>query len=407
MEKNKTSLFIKTGIFNLSLVAAIGMLMRYKIGFEFPFFIQKNLLHAHSHFAFAGWVSHLLYTLMVSFLEDNNISTNHLTKYIRLNLLCAYGMLISFTIQGYGPISILISTLCVLVGYVFSYEYYQLQKTIPTHDPSKNWFKAALLFNIISTLGTFYPAYMMVTKDVHQQLYLASIYFYLHFQYSGWFFFALMGLALSQLKTLPGFAYNNKLFTTFFWACIPAFFLSILWAKLPAYLQIIPVLAVLLQFWGLALFIILLKKQWAFLNESWSFYIRLLFGAALFALILKLLLQAGSIVPEISTLAFGFRSIVIAYLHLVLLGITTLFLLGFVLLNGYISHSKTSVYALVFFSIGVFLNEFILMVQGVASLGYHLVPFLNESLFAVSVFMFLNLIILLISNLPKSNKGVL
>ncbi len=44
--------------------------MRYKIGFEFPFFNQKNLQHSHSHFAFAGWVSHTLMTLMVYYLES-------------------------------------------------------------------------------------------------------------------------------------------------------------------------------------------------------------------------------------------------------------------------------------------------------------------------------------------------
>jgi hypothetical protein len=113
---------------------------------------------------------------------------------------------------------------------------------------------------------------------------------------------------------------------------------------------------------------------------------------ALIALIIKILLQTGSIFPEVSKLAFGFRSIVIAYLHLVLLGFTTLFLLGYMLLEGYISHHKKAIMALVLFSIGVFGNEFVLMVQGVASFGYVLIPYINETLFAVSLFMFFSLI---------------
>ena len=51
MEQSKKEFFIKAGLINLTLVALIGALMRYKIGFEFPFFNQKNLLHAHSHYA--------------------------------------------------------------------------------------------------------------------------------------------------------------------------------------------------------------------------------------------------------------------------------------------------------------------------------------------------------------------
>ena len=75
MNKNKLSLFVKIGIFNLTIVAMIGTLMRYKIGFDFPYLDQKYLLHGHSHFAFAGWVTHILFTLLVAFLNQQNIIT--------------------------------------------------------------------------------------------------------------------------------------------------------------------------------------------------------------------------------------------------------------------------------------------------------------------------------------------
>ena len=51
----KTTFWIRFSIFNLMLVALIGLLMRYKILFEFPLLDQKSLQHSHSHFAFAGW----------------------------------------------------------------------------------------------------------------------------------------------------------------------------------------------------------------------------------------------------------------------------------------------------------------------------------------------------------------
>ena len=53
-------------------------------------------------------------------------------------------------------------------------------------------------------------------------------------------------------------------------------------------------------------------------------YILLFVG---FALSAKFLLQLGSTIPALSQLGFGFRPIVIAYLHLVLLAVISLFLL--------------------------------------------------------------------------------
>ena len=61
--------WLKFSLINLLIVALLGLLMRYKIGFEFPFLDQKYLQHSHSHFAFSGWLSHTLMVLMVYFLQ--------------------------------------------------------------------------------------------------------------------------------------------------------------------------------------------------------------------------------------------------------------------------------------------------------------------------------------------------
>jgi hypothetical protein len=59
-----TSRWIPLVLASLVLVASLGVLMRYKIAFEFPYLDQKNLQHAHSHFAFAGWVTQALMLLI-------------------------------------------------------------------------------------------------------------------------------------------------------------------------------------------------------------------------------------------------------------------------------------------------------------------------------------------------------
>lgn len=394
MELNKKDFFIKAGIVNLTIVALIGTLMRYKIGFEFPFFNQKNLLHAHSHYAFSGWVTHILFTLMVIYLGDHIRSVSLYYRLLTANLICAAGMLVSFTIQGYGAVSIFFSTLSILTGYCFAYFYVNDLKTKPDH-PSKPWFKAALFFNVLSSLGTFYLAYMMVTKNLQQHAYLGSVYFFLHFQYSGWFFFAIVGLVIDRFSGFKNFHYQPAMFKYFAAACIPAYFLSILWAKLPWYLYILPVFAVILQLLGLLMLVRMVLRHLFQIRSEWPFAVKWLLGLAFLALVIKLMLQAGSVFPEISKLAFGFRSIVIAYLHLVLLAFTTLFLLGYLLLCGHLPYGKRSVFALVAISAGVFANEFVLMVQGVASFGYILIPYLNETLFGISLLILLSLVLLL------------
>ena len=67
--KLDTKFWLKISLLNLCIIALLGVLMRYKIGFEFPHFDQKHLQHSHSHFAFSGWISHSLMVLMVYYVQ--------------------------------------------------------------------------------------------------------------------------------------------------------------------------------------------------------------------------------------------------------------------------------------------------------------------------------------------------
>lgn len=81
--KFKLAFWLKFSIVNLFFVTYLGTLMRYKIGFDFPLFVQKNLLHSHSHFAFTGWISHTLMVLMIYTLNTKKTKIS-LSKYTRL-----------------------------------------------------------------------------------------------------------------------------------------------------------------------------------------------------------------------------------------------------------------------------------------------------------------------------------
>ena len=98
-----------------------------------------------------------------------------------------------------------------------------------------------------------------------------------------------------------------------------------------------------------------------------------------------------------SKLAFGFRPIVIAYLHLILLAIISVFLVAYMFIYKLITINKTTTIALILLVTGVYLNEIVLGVQGIASFSYTLVPFANEILFGIAVLISVSLILMLIS----------
>ncbi len=377
--------------FNLFLVASIGLVLRYKIAFSLPFIDQKHLLHGHSHFAFSGWVTHVLFVLLVGVLSKNkgNQVYKEYRFLINANLVSAYGMLLSFPIQGYSPISIGFSTLSIVISYSFSLKYW---KDLDANRPklaSSLAIKFSLLANFISSFGTFALAFMMLTKNLHQNWYLASVYFFLHFQYNGWFFFAILGLLFSKLEILKGMELPlKKIVQLFGIACIPAYFLSALWLPIPIWAYTLIVIAALIQVWALVLLIKLIIKSKEELKVLFSRESVWLFQLAGLAFAIKIILQLGSTIPSLSKLAFGFRPIVIGYLHLVLLGFITIFLIAYCLSQYFIVNNKQLIIGIRIFVIGILINELLLMTQGIAALNYWGIPLIDISLLLAAVMLF-------------------
>ena len=335
-----TGKWIKWGILNLSIVALYGLLMRYKIAFSFPFFDQKNLLHAHSHFAFSGWISHALYSGLAALICDppNTTERRKYNRLLLLNLICSFGMLLAFTIQGYKAASIVFSTLSIVIAILFASAFIKDAKKETGGVVGKSWAVAGLLLNVLSAAGPVFLAYMMVTKSIDHPSYLGSVYYFLHFQYNGWFFFGSMALVTSHLP--KSFGSLRRYFNVFIATVIPTFFLSVLWLKLPYWLYGITAVASLLQ---LVVWLVLCKKLWIFIkrkNVNQVNWFHFLFYTACIALSVKFILQAISVVPSLSQLVFGIRPIVIAYLHLILLGVYSVFLLGYCFGKGYLNNSR-------------------------------------------------------------------
>jgi hypothetical protein len=406
---NSLRRYLKISFINLGIVAAIGSILRYKIAYSLPFVDQKHLLHAHSNFAFVGWISHTLMVLMIYYLQNQTGKDEYAyyKKYLVANLVAAYGMLIVFPIQGYGLFSIFFSMLSIIVAYTFAYSFWRDLNLLKEKSIVHSWFKGALLLNIVSSAGTFALTYMMVNRIVHQTWYLGAQYYYLHFQYNGWFLFVCIGLLYTLVpKELSQEKVHKQIFWLFMLSIFPAYFLSALWMPLPSWMFIVIIIASLAQFYAWVLLVIFLYKNRHNIANTLSIHGKRLLLLSGIALTVKFSLQLGSNIPALSKLAFGFRPIVIAYLHLVFLGVITLFLLGYIFSFVNRKARKWMLIGLTFFAVGIFFNEFVLMVQGVASFSYTAIPYINQILLIVALTMFFGILLMAISRFkidkPKS-----
>ncbi|MEO6732684.1 MAG: hypothetical protein ABIN01_15795 [Ferruginibacter sp.] len=400
--------WLLVSFFNLLLVATLGVIMRYKIAFYLPFIQQKFVLHSHSHFAFAGWITQTLMVLLVYYLSSQN-DGKVLKKYrwlLYANVITAYGMLISFILQGYGFFSISFSTLSIFVSYFFAAYYWNDLNRIREKNISHWWFKASLIFSIISSAGAFGLAYMMANKITHQNWYLAAIYFFLHFQYNGWFLFSGMGLLVAKLEKDGSNAKRLKYaFILFCPACVPAYFLSALWLPIPFIIYLLIIAAVIAQLAGWLLMLTVFLKQKHFMARQFTQYGRILLVLAAIAFSIKLVLQSGSVHPALSQLSYGFRPIIIGYLHLVLLAVTSIFIIGYIVSFQLISVTPKFKTGVFIFVAGIIINELLLMIQGVAALSYNGIPYMNFMLLIAAVILFTGIIVMFISIKSRASSA--
>ena len=400
-----TQFWTRISLLNLLIVAVLGLLMRYKIGFDFPYLNQKHLQFAHYHFAFYGWISQTLMVLMVHSLRQASsiVDPSRYNRIFICNMVGSYGMLAAFLADGYGVPALVSSGVSVAAAIWFTIYFLTDQRKAGKSDVASKWFRAGLCFNMLSTLGTLALGYMMLTKNIHQNEYLASVYFFLHFQYNGWFFFACMGLFMDFIHA-RGKAYITA-FRLFLLSCVPTYFLSVLWLDLPTWLYGIVVLGAFLQLYAWVLVARQVIKDGIHPSNSGVRYIlRYILVFAGVALTIKLLLQAGSTIPAVSKLAFGFRPVVIAYLHLVLLAVITLFLLFYIFAAEVFPATRKIILGLLLFSSAVFVNELILAVQGIAAFSYTPVRFVNELLLFAAILLFAGIAAIWRHSLKKSQN---
>jgi len=360
-------------LLNFSLVAILGMILRFKIAFSLPAINYNFLLEAHSHFAFCGWISTVIFTALTYILFQSGYPvTKVYTFQFRLAQTSSFGMLLSFSFEGYGTLSIFFSVLFILFSWWFALQYWVDASKSQLPFAVKRWVKAGLFFFVLSSAGIFALAYFKSHRVDSPFFYFNALYLFLHFQYNGWFSFGVLALFFYTAQNLKTPIDENKerlFFGLMVTACIPAYCLSLLWMNPPVWIITIAALSSILQLGAQVIFLLLFNKTWT----QWAllcFQVKLLWGLSLVAFMIKLILQVLCIFPVFGRLAFGFRPVVIAYLHLVMLGFISFYLIGFLIKEKLLSTAKKVWKSGLFtFIIGVIFMEVLLLVQALLAIN--------------------------------------
>ena len=196
------------------IVGLLGLFLRF-------FFVTplsanfRYVVHAHSHIALLGWVYIALTTIIYRvYFTGENKGKRYLQIFI-FTQITLIGMLVTFPIQGYALFSIIFSTLFLFASYFFAWFVF---RNIPTQFKetfSYRLIRIALWFMIISSIGPWAISVVMVTLGSTSIWYKLSIYFYLHFQYNGWFMLALCGILFYVFNSI-GVVISKKNFKIFF-----------------------------------------------------------------------------------------------------------------------------------------------------------------------------------------------
>ena len=403
---SKKQFWLTIALMNLCIVALLGVTLRSKILFSLPGIDFKYVLHAHSHFAFGGWITLALMSLMIYEILPGSLYARKSYQWFLWGILFnAVGMLISFIIQGYAFFSILFSTLFIFVTYAFSYVFIRdilkskIEKAVSILSIS------SVICLAVSSVGPFTLAYILATHSHNTLLYRDSIYTYLHLQYNGFFTLAVFALLFNTICknfTTDQLSRTRKTAALLSLSILPSLFISYLWHYSNIFVTTLSIIGCVSIIAAIAYLLITLRAVSTHF-ASVPRFIRSIGLLSITAFLLKSLLQTGTVIPSLGKLVYGDRAIIIGYLHLVLLGFISLYIIAHLLYSGILNAASTFTrIAVRVFAGAVIANQTILMVQGFGNMLMVSNSIYAWLLWGISIFLFTGALMITISRILYS-----
>jgi hypothetical protein len=358
-----------------------------------------------------GWVYNALFLgILISYLKDS-VNSKKYNLIFLITQAAVIGMTISFAIQGYAAVSISFSTLHIISEYAFIYCFV---KDIRAGYNGNNlislkFIYGGLFFLFVSSLGPWGLAVIGAMGIEGSDIYKLAVYFYLHFQYNGWFVFALTGLWIANFEDYLDINEKTKLvpgFYLLFFSDIPAYFLSILNLKTGAAVRIIAIACAVAQLIGIRLiYPALFAAQKRLFNDKSVWSVKL-FRLSILALLVKFVLQLLISMPGAGEPAFISREVTIAFIHLVMLGVVTPGLIAWFGYNKIVEPGTKS--ALILYFTGFFVSEILLFYPSlVIWFRAPVLPYYSIILFAVTLVILVSVVMIFYTVIKKNNLTIL
>jgi hypothetical protein len=384
------------------IASLLGVWLRYAFVGTLPDWIAyKNLQHAHSHVAMMGWLYSALYLLIV---YRFNLTRKVYVTLFWLTQVAVVGMLCSFPFQGYGLYSIFFTTCHLILSYLFIIQVFRDLRKSPEKTQSRLLLKSALWFLFISTLGTWALGAMMNSSLRGTAWYYGVIQFFLHFQFNGWFVFAVLAILFKFLED-KGILIKKTLFRNFYLllviSCIFTYALAVTWSTPDKLIFWTNSLGVLIQMFALITFWLLVlgvKDRVKQVTTHWAYGLWIL---AFLLFSLKIIIQTLVAIPHLAVVSYTIRNFVVGFVHLLMLGVLTVFIMG-AFHEVRRNHEKQERLAVYLFLGAFFATEILLFVQGLMFwLEAGFMPWYYELILIASA-LFPVALIMYIINLAKS-----
>ena len=390
------------GLIYFLLIALLGVILRlyYSIDISLDY---RNIVHTHSHIALLGWVytglSVLIYHI---FLKEVHIEKkyNRLFWFTQVTLI---GMLLTFPFTGYALFSILFSSLFIIASYILARIVFKYTPQEKKESYAYKCIKIALWYMLISSIGPWSLGAIMNTLGSTSDLYRNAIYFYLHFQYNGWFILALFGV-LFYFFDQNQIQIPQRNFRLFFWllniGVIATFGISLLWMQPPALLYFVSGMGALFQLLAFGIFFKALQPFKENIKQiSSKLFYRILMLTSFFYWI-KLCLQWLGTIPYFADLIATSTDFIIVYIHWIFLGVVSPIILIFLHKYNYIQLSR---FGFNLYLLGFVLTEGFITYKGVSSwINLPLFEGYFESLSIASIILFLGILLWVIQQAKSS-----
>lgn len=337
------------------------------------------VLHAHSHTAFHGWIYNGFFALALHFFvrpEDRAC----FARLFLVTQIATVGMLITFPFQGYACESIVFSSLHVGCSGMFAWKLLRSNQAVEVARLALAW---SFTFMFVSAIGPLALGPLAGMGMRGSEWYSMAIYFYLHFQYNGWFVFFLVAV-LWQWRHSAGEDVGvtvrsaKRAVHLLAAGCVLTLALSALWMNPPTSVFAVGLAGAVLQGAGCA------YLWWALRANPRPFEQRIagwLAQVAAAAFLLKVALQFLAGWPMLAALATQ-RMVVVGFLHLVFLAVVTPALIAAAVECGWMRLRGLSVAGLVVLAMGSIATEAILFLPPATALfpWLPMLPRIPESL---------------------------